>query len=59
MAAVAPSPPSQVNGLDNVVAIDIGLESHLALLADGTVWEWRSFGDPRQIPAPLAATPTP
>jgi hypothetical protein len=51
---VPPEPPTQVEGLSDIVALAMGGESTLALKADGTVWVWNQYGQPRQVPAPEA-----
>ncbi|MBO7744307.1 hypothetical protein I8J29_08885 [Paenibacillus sp. MWE-103] len=48
--------PSQVNGLDSVVAVAAGGTFSLALKSDGTVWEWGSVYDDDEN---LAPRPTP
>jgi len=39
--------PTQVPGLDQVVAVAAGLNHHMALRADGTVWTW-GYGESGQ-----------
>lgn len=56
--------PVQVPGLTDVVAIDAGYETTVALRADGTVWTWGSnafgaLGRPAGTGAPLDFTPFP
>ncbi|MFC4809411.1 RCC1 domain-containing protein [Paenibacillus sp. GCM10023250] len=48
--------PSQVTGLDSVIAIAAGGSFGLALKSDGTVWEWGGSFDDEDNPAPR---PTP
>jgi hypothetical protein len=58
-AGATVKPPARVEGLDAIVAVVTGLETNLALRADGTAWVWLPYGAPRPVPAPIAGTPTP
>ena len=37
------TPAAQVNALNNVIAVTAGMNHTLALMGDGTVWEWGTY----------------